>query len=192
MSILTLRFYEIYTAVTVHFSGSYDYFVSDGNINVTEKSFLARKDKYFFERWKSRCPDEDTAIGLCVANNVAGNKYIMKYTDVAYKEWMVKCDKLEYNFSEELDFYLEAKKVSVEPPLELLVNMVLAERLSREFLIIFNIVTDGMVYDELDKTNNFIWEDMKKHQLKYAPFLKRLWNIHPGIIVKLKAIARSK
>src|ERR1035437_1987697 len=194
MSLQMLKFYEIHTAVNVHFGGkNYDYFKYEGRTSVSETSFLKLKDKHFYERWKAKCPDEETALGLCVSNNVAGNTYIMKYSGAVYKEWMVKADKLEYNFSDELDKYLAAKKTSGgEPPLELLVNMVLSEQLSREFLILFNIVMDGLIYSELDKTTNFVWEDLKTQQLKYAPFLKILWNIHPGIIIKLKNIAKTK
>ena len=196
MSIQTLRFFEIYTAVTSHFAGgSYDYFKYDGDTSVNENSFLKRKDKYFFERWKSKCPDEDTALGLCVSNNITGNKYIRNYSDETYKKWLIYNDKLEYNFGTELDIYLAAKEILIpweDSALQLLVNMVISGKLSTEFMILFNIVLDGGLYSELEKTNNYVWEGMKGQQLRYAPFLKRLWNLHPGVIFKLKSIAKTK
>ena len=177
MTLQMLKFFEIYTGVTLHFAGgSYDFFKYEGRTNVTEKSFLKRKDKYFFERWKDKCPDEQTAWGLCVANNVVGAKYIRNYTIDNYKKWLSYNEALNYKFEQEFGTYLTATQ-QARPKGDLLIDMVMSGELSKEFLILFNMIMNGEVYKQLDKLDSFVWEDLKTQLSLYEPFLKYLWNL---------------
>src|ERR1035437_6356410 len=129
------RFFEIYVAINRHFAdGScYDYFKYNGKINVTNDSFLARKDKYFFEKAAGKCGNESAAIGFCVANLIAGNKYIIKFTVDSYHSWLAYRDALDYKFTEELKKYKSTKMNS-----QSLLEMVLTKKLSLEFVILLN------------------------------------------------------
>ena len=191
MAILTLRFFEIYTAVTIHFGGGkYDYFVHEGRTSVNANSFLKRKDKYLFENWKNKCPDENTAVGLCVSNNVIGNSYIRNYKMDVYTKWLGYRDALDYNFRKELTVYLEAKRQEKnKETLDLLLDLVIVGTLSKEFLILFNMVMSGELFKQLDDHNSFIWQDMKSQIIHYEPFLKYLWNLEPRVIKNLKNAA---
>jgi hypothetical protein len=186
------RFYEIYLAVSRHFTAdSYDYFKYNGKINVSKDSFTARKDKYFFEKMAAKCANEQMAIGLCVANTIASKKYIRNFTLEQYHEWLAYRDALDYRFIQELKKFKERKRG--KNALETLMEMVIGKELSLEFLIIFNqVVEDNYVYNRLDEVNNFIWtSDIKERIKKYEPFVLNLWEIDEDKVENLRLVNRD-
>ena len=61
--------YLIYTAIKLHFdSESYDAVRYNYKTSVKEKSFFARKDKYFFAKLAKRYPEKQTLINYYIAN----------------------------------------------------------------------------------------------------------------------------
>jgi|ERR1035437_1417797 hypothetical protein len=184
-----MKFFEVYTAVNLHFTTDrYDFFKYDGKTRVNETSFLKRKDKWFFEKMAAKCNNDEMAIGFCVSNIVAGKKYIRAYDMKVYHDWIAYRDSMSYKFKEELNKYLDRKKTATEP-LILLLEMLYSKEVSYEFVILFNQTMRGELYSELDKTDNFLWLELKKELMQYQPFILKLWNIHPGVVTGLTATA---
>ena len=185
-----VRVFEIHTAIRLHFKedGRYDFWKFHGQMKYKTQSLVGRRDAWFFERMAKQLTNEEMIIGFFVANRMAGKDYIMKYDMGTYNKWTAHRDAAVYRFKEELDKYLEAKKTSTDP-LKLLIEMAISNHLSQEFLIMFNYITDGYIYSQLDKTDNFIWQDLKKSQMRYEPFLVNLWQL-PSIKQKLQMAAK--
>lgn len=186
------RFFEIYTAVVLHFtSDSYDFFKFGGKTKVNENSLLKRKDKYFFEKMAAKCTNEEMAIGMCVCNTIADKKYIRNYDMNEYHKWIAYRDALAYKFKEDLAKYQKWKNdPKTVNPRTLLIELLIMKELSPEFIILFNHIMKGHLYKTLDKEPEFfIWEDQKIRLKKYEPFVLSLWHICPAIEEELKKSA---
>ena len=190
-----LRFFEIYTAVALHFTTDrYDYFKFGGKTKINENSLIKRKDKYFFEKMAAKCANEEMAVGVCVSNIIAEKKYIKAYDMNIYHKWIANRDSLCYKFKEELAKY---QKWKTDPqtvnPRTLLIELLIMKELSPEFIILFNHILGGHLYKTLDaEPDFFIWEDQKKQLEKYKPFVMALWSIGPPIEAELKSAALGR
>ena len=192
------RFFELYQAVTLHFkSDSYDFFKYGGKTKVNPDTYLGRKDKYFFERL-GKFQTDDEAICFVVANIAAGKKYVLDYDKKIYEEWKSFSDGLSYKFGKEWDLYLTRKHEETPPwehepiGLQLIVNMVHAGELSKEWFILTDAVMNGFLSKQLDKTDDFLWQELKKDLELYKPFVIKYWNIADEKINKLKEIMKTK
>lgn len=184
------KFFEIYEAVNLHFKKDYDYFKYGGEVRwITETAFLKRKDKYFFQNHASKLKEDNEAIGYCVSNFVAGKKYIRSFDRKTYNDWIEKYNRLEYTFYEELTKYLRLKKSHDGDKLLLLAELHHAGELSSEFLILFDYIMSGEIYKELDKKQDFLWQETKKNLVRYSPFLIFLWNIDRDVLNTLRNAA---
>lgn len=170
--------------------GKYDFFKYGGVTKVTETTLLRRNDRFTFEKWAGKLSNEEMAIGFCVANIIADKKYVRSFDMATYTQWITKRDSLYYTFKEELEKFLEEKKKSGNG-LDTIVQMGFSGGLSLEFIILFNDLSKNFIYEELDKQDNFLWQELKTKLVKYQPFVYRLWNINPEIKIKLKNIAQS-
>jgi hypothetical protein len=179
------NFYSIYHAVNLHFkTDSYDFFKHNGKSRITEKTFIGRNDKYFYERFGSKFNKYDDAVCFIVSNIVAGKKHITEFDMKIYDEWVAKSNSSTYKFQQELEKYITQKNNEVPPwdtdepvGLQTLVNMVYSGELSKEFPILLNYSYNELLFKELDKTNYFLWNEMNSSVKKYAPFIKKYWNV---------------
>jgi hypothetical protein len=101
--------YQSFLAITRHFKeGAYDYFKYNGKISASHSSFMARKDKYLFEKALKKYSRKDEWIKFLVASTVDGNRQgwigdlLCPYHDIVYKKWRKRTESLTYNFKEEL------------------------------------------------------------------------------------------
>lgn len=184
------RFFEIYSAVNLHFTAKYDFFKYGGVTRVTETTLLKRNDRFVFEKWAGKVSNEEMAVGFCVANTVADKKYIRNFDMQTYIQWVAKRDSLYYNFKEEFEKFIEEKQ-KTKNGLDSLVQMGFSGGLSLEFIILLNDISKNFIFEELDKTDNFVWQELKQKLVKYQPFVHKLWNIDEEKRIKLKEITHS-
>ncbi len=186
------EFFEVYTAVNLHFtSKSYDYFRYNGDTSISEKSYLKRRDKYFFENHAARLK-EISPVAYCVSNFAAGKKYIKDFDVKTYLAWFEKYNRMEYTFKEEMIVYLRNKKKNPDDlPLDVLSDLLHVGALSPEFVILFNTIMGGEIFKELDThSDNFLWNSHVKNNLvRYAPFIIYLWNIDKSKLESLRSAA---
>jgi hypothetical protein len=99
--------YRQYLAIKNHFAlDSYDYIKFNGKVSASEKSFMGRKDKFFFTKLGKRFDDEDLKYFL-VANFFenekiwVGNLLDEKYIDV-YRRFQKKQQSMSYLIKSDL------------------------------------------------------------------------------------------
>lgn len=162
------RLYEIYTALSLHFSdrGSYDFFKYGGKTRVSEDSFLKRNDKYFFEKYSKKFVSEDDAILYFAVNLANDKKYILKMNDELYDRFIAYRDSIHYKFKEQLN-----KNNSLD------LYSIINGDVSKEFIIIYDYCTNGILFKQLDKEDDILWEDCKKSLMKYYPFVVQYMNL---------------
>lgn len=170
--------YRTYLAVSRHFTGKYDYFKYNGKINVSEASYEARKDKYFFEK-ASRKFKRDEFVKFIVANSSQSDSWIgdlmTPSKEIAYKKWKKWVESLTYNFQLEIgklneieeDFNnLFACKDGKHP---LLFRLYLRKKVSIETIILLDdLINFSRVWERVDDK---MISDFLFLISKYRPFL---------------------
>jgi hypothetical protein len=114
--------YRQYLAIKNHFAlDSYDYIKYNGKVSASEKSFMGRKDKFFFTKLGKRFDDEELKYFL-VANFFenekiwVGNLLDEKYIEV-YKRFQKKQQSMTYLIKSDLSnivSYLDNNNVTFD------------------------------------------------------------------------------
>jgi hypothetical protein len=96
--------WSIGTACRLHFSaGSYDAFKFNfKGPRLKQSSFLARKDRFFYEKIARNYSKRGDCIGFFTANILAGKNWIGDMSPEIYLLWQSKLQALQYNFKSEL------------------------------------------------------------------------------------------
>lgn len=96
--------WSIYMAIKLHFGeGSYDAFKFNfKGPRLKESSFVARRDRYFFEKIAKRYQKREEVIAYFVANVLQDNTWIGSMSDEVCIEWSGKMQRLAYLFKDEL------------------------------------------------------------------------------------------
>jgi hypothetical protein len=96
--------WSIGTACRLHFSaGSYDAFKFNfKGPRLKQSSFLARKDRFFYEKIARNYSKRGDCIGFFTANILAGKGWIGDMSPEVYLLWQSKLQALQYNFKNEL------------------------------------------------------------------------------------------
>lgn len=163
-----LRLYEIYVAVSLHFSnkGSYDYFKYKGKTKVTEDAFIKRNDKYMFEKYAKKFQTDDDAA-LFFAVNIFNNiPYIRNMSDELYDQFISYRDAIHYNFKQQTNKLICFDLYSI-----------INKDISPEFLVIYDYCSNGALFRQLDMTSDIMWIDYKNQLLKYYPFIVKYMNL---------------
>lgn len=91
-------------AIKLHFDeGSYDAFKFNfKGPRLKETTFLARRDRYFFEKIAKRHSKRESLIEYFLANVLAGHDWIGSMNDAAHLDWCARMQRLSYSFKSEL------------------------------------------------------------------------------------------
>lgn len=172
--------YRTYLAMNQHFTRkSYDYFKYNGKVKVSETTFLARKDRYFFEK-ASRKFKRDEFMEFLLANYTSGTEHwignLMSGENlINMKKWKNRIDSLTYNFKEDI-LYLNDQDESLDNSLKmvdgkhpLLYRAYLRKKVSLETVVILD---DLVGYSRLWKRyDDMMMNDFLFLMDKYRPFL---------------------
>jgi hypothetical protein len=104
-----LTVYSTYIAIKLHFErGSYDAFKFNFK-GPTRKlqNFLKNKDRFTYERIAKKYPVMNDLIGFLLANILAGNTWIRDMDDETYMLWVAKLQRLQYQFSADMNVLLD-------------------------------------------------------------------------------------
>lgn len=96
--------WSIYMAIKLHFSeGNYDAFKFNfKGPRLKESTFIARRDRYFFEKLARRYVKKKTVVEYFLANILAGQDWVGNMNDDAYTSWTSRIQRLQYSFREEM------------------------------------------------------------------------------------------
>lgn len=172
--------YRTYLAMNQHFTRkSYDYFKYNGKVKVSENTFLARKDRYFFEK-ASRKFKRDEFTQFLLANYTSGTEHwIGNLWSVEnlmrMKKWKKRIDSLTYTFKEDMlsindkEDKLDNVLKGIDGKHPLLYRLFLRNKVSLETMVILD---DLVGYSKLWKRyDDMMLNDFLFLMEKYRPFL---------------------
>jgi hypothetical protein len=173
--------YQIYTGIKLHFdSKTYDYFKYNGKTSVTPKSFIARKDKYFFAKLVRRYGVAE--LPRFYACNFAhhGTKWIGGMTDdqadETYQSFKSLLESFTYRFKNDIDKIISKNDfkslfVVEDGQHPLLVKMLLQNEIPLETFIVLNRYIGFMPKFDKEITDPIVWPDISLKIRKYNPFI---------------------
>lgn len=194
-------------SLKLHFTkDNYNVFETRGQVKGSEQTFLARNDRFIFERIARTYVDDRTVIQFLVANFAYGNDaaiYDLAEAENNYIEWQKRKQSLTRVFSEDLSkivFQVEKNKIDPKNVFEfvsgtypLILKMFIGKQLTIESMFLLNKL-DGYL-DKWDNSTMLLWEDdarrikkcdgfikfdLDKTKLHYDNFVKELTELNHG------------
>lgn len=177
-----LSCYKTYLSIKNHFSKKdYDFFKYNGKTKVSEKTFYAKKDRFWFERLSRKKTDKEV-IDFFVSNYSESDDpsnlwigNIIKDGESVYEKWMNKRNNLSDIFYNEIKTNLN--KENFENYFEVKNNRhpsLLKDYLKKEISIETLIILDKILRFKKDFDHKIIdpvWEIVSLKMEKYSPFL---------------------
>ena len=182
MSVTGLEAYQLYSALKLHFTTSYDYVRYSGKVNsATVKSFEINKGKYFFYKL-SRKYNKDELFGFYVSNFLENPKIwvgnlLSEDCDSTYKLWLRVQQSLSYIFEQDVSKVLdmvdkpdELLRV-VDGDYPLLYTLHKQGDVSLETIIIMNDIMNFIPMWSKKVTDDLIFPEFIRLCDKYKPFI---------------------
>lgn len=173
--------YKLYNALKLHFEGSYDAVKYNYKTNVTSKSFLNRKDKYFFaklakkyngslkEFYVSQFINEQKYVGDMMDSEA--ESYYATYKKIKesiHRVFSIDINKIiDINIGVKFDNLFE----SVDGQQPMIVQMWMQEDISLETVVILNSLLGFIQREDSKISDTIIWPDNKRKIEKYTPFV---------------------
>jgi hypothetical protein len=182
--------YLLFNALHLHFaSDGYDAQKYNFKTSAKPKSFLQRKDRFFFAKLAKKYPDRQTMIDFLVANFTA--RGVMKLwagdllepsAEEHYTSWLKKRDTMSYFFADQIDklaLYCERKNLKFDDLFErtegsypVVVSLYMDHSIELETLVALDIMVDFM--SRIRVTETIIWPQLERTIKKYRPFLRQI------------------
>lgn len=173
--------YKLYNALKLHFEGSYDAVKYNYKTNATPKSFLNRKDKYFFaklakkyngnlkEFYVSQFINEQKYIGDMMDSEA--ESYYATYKKI--KESIHRVFSIDINILDDHLCGANFDKLfeSYDGQQPLIVQMWMQEEISLETVVILNSLLGFVQREDSKISDTIIWPDNKRKIEKYTPFV---------------------
>ena len=173
--------YKLYNALKLHFEGSYDAVKYNYKTNVTPKSFLNRKDKYFFaklakkyngslkEFYVSQFINEQKYVGDMMDSEA--ESYYATYKKIKesiHRMFSIDINKIiDINIGVKFDNLFE----SVDGQQPMIVQMWMQEDITLETVVILNSLLGFIQREDSKISDTIIWPDNKRKIEKYTPFV---------------------
>lgn len=173
--------YKLYNALKLHFEGSYDAIKYNYKTNVTPKSFLNRKDKYFFaklakkyngslkEFYVSQFINEQKYVGDMMDSEA--ESYYATYKKIKesiHRMFSIDINKIiDLNIGVKFDSLFE----SIDGQQPTIVQMWMQEDITLETVVILNSILGFIQREDSKISDTIIWPDNKRKIEKYTPFV---------------------
>lgn len=179
--IAPLQAWHIATSIRLHFEDRLDAVKYRFKMaSLTQKAFEIRKDRYHFEKLSRKHSDLNDAIWYCVANVLAGNKWIGDMNEEPFIELKAYHESMKYRFEQELkvirdkhgNVFDELMKGSDRPPRILMAYA--ASEVSIHALSVIQCLT-GFLNNEMKNVSDplGLWNEHAIRVKKYAQILSR-------------------
>jgi len=173
--------FSLYNALKLHFtSNSYDFFKYNGKTNVSQQSFLKRKDKYTFYKLSRKYSIEELKQ-FYVANFLDGDKWVGDMNtangEEVYTKWQKTQQSLTYTFENDIMVLLDEcgtpdDMLNVKDGnYPLLLKKTQQNTIHLETLCILNDIMNFIPMWDKKINDDIIWPDFKLKCLKYTPFI---------------------
>jgi hypothetical protein len=190
--------YLLYNALKLHFeSDSYDALKYNFKTSAKAKSFVMRKDRFFFAKLAKKYPDKDQMTDFLVANFVAttqtlwSGELVKPEADETYKEWRGRMETFTYRFNQDLDTIsnhsasLDAVLTSKGNQYPLVVQLANSKTIMLETVVAIDHLTNFM--QDAKVTETIFWPGLARKVHKYRPFIGRkidLKKVRQAIILR--------
>ena len=176
--------YKYYMSLKLHFTkDNYNVFETRGQVKGSEQTFLARNDRYLFERIARTYVDDRTVIQFLVSNFAYGNDnavYDLAEAENNYIEWQKRKQSLTKVFKDDLSkiiFQVEKNKLDPKNVFEfvsgtypLILKMFIGKQLTTESMFLLNKLVGYL--DMWDNSSMLLWEDDARRIRKCDGFIK--------------------
>jgi hypothetical protein len=171
----------MYNALKLHFSSSYDYFKYNGKTNLSQNTFMRRKDKYHFYKLSRKYSLQDLR-DFYVANMIVdGHTWVGNITgpegEENYRKWQKRIQSLTYRFEQDIIGLLDAcdaPEDMLKVPdnqLPLLLSEVMRGTIAIETLAILNDIMNFFPMWSKKIDDDIVWPNWKMKVEKYTPFV---------------------
>lgn len=176
--------YKYYMSVKLHFTkDNYNVFETRGNVKGTEQAFLARNDRFIFDRIARKYDTDRNVIQFFVANFAYGNTsvvYSVEEAESNLTEWERRKQSLSKVFQDDLGtILLQAEKDKLNKSqifeftsgdMPLILKLFLGKRISIESMYLLNKFEPYL--DSWYNSNTLIFKDDMRRILKCEGFVK--------------------
>jgi hypothetical protein len=171
--------FALYNSLKLHFtSDSYDYFKYNGKTNVSQDSFLKRKDKYTFYKLSRKYQLEELR-NFFVANFLEGDKWVgdMNTADgeQVYTKWQKTQQSLTYTFENDIiylfDKYKPAEMFKTSGNYPNLLNELMENNIHIETLVYMNMIMGFLPVWKKEIEEDILWPNWEIKLRKYQPFI---------------------
>ena len=183
--------YLLYLMLKGHFNNRYDVLKYNWRMNVSDKAFEKRKDKYFFKRLSEKYNIEEL-VHIFVSNLVSNeNAWVGEISGADalqhYRERYGKIQRINIVYEDDIknicylrDKLNETGSVTLkdmlsynEKNISAIFKMVQSDLISEETFILLDSIFDIInKHDEHSKKNNLIWNDFSVRMTAYKKLLK--------------------
>lgn len=172
--------YVLYMALKLHFtSPSYDYFKYHGKTNVSESTFLKRRDKYSFYKLSRKYNLEDLK-NYYVANFLDGDiRWVGAISgedgEETYKKQQGRIQRLTYQFEQDIIFLFESSDNFLHVDngdYPYLLKMLMQGEVTIETVAILNDIMGFFPMWSKKITDDIVWPNWKLRIEKYTPFIQ--------------------
>lgn len=171
-------------ALKLHFTkDSYNVFETRGNVKGTEQTFLARSDRFLFDRIARTYITDKDVIQFFASNFAYGNDAAVYDMDEArnnYVEWQKRKQSLTRVFNDDLSkilFQIEKNRIDsknafqfVSGTYPLILKMFIGKQLTIESMFLLNKLVGYL--DLWDNSSMILWEDDARRIRKCDGFVK--------------------
>ena len=178
------RCYKYYIAIKLHFTkDNYNVFETRGNVKGSEEAFIARNDRYIFERIARKYDTDQKVIKYFVANFSYGNDAVVYNENDAednLQEWNRRKESLTRVFENDLNEVVlqkEKNNLSRKQIFEfnldsypLLLKMYIGKKVTIETMFLLNKL-DGYL-NLWHNSSMLLWEEERRRIEKLEGFVK--------------------
>lgn len=176
--------YLLYSALKLHFeSDSYDALKYNFKTSAKAKSFVMRKDRFFFAKLAKKYPNKEDLIDFLVANFVSAREtlwsgeLVKPEAETSYMEWRGRMETFSYKFSRDLDVIsekyssLDQALVSPNGAYPPVVAMANSGLIMLETAVVLDLLTNFMA--DAKVTETILWPGLARKIYKYKVFIGR-------------------
>jgi hypothetical protein len=178
MSLDPYHCYYVYNAMRLHFTSDYDAMKYKFKTSANPKSFVKRRDKFFFGKVARKFNETKELIDYFVAHMSKGNLWVgdMLSDDETYKTWMKRNQSLGYNFKSDLEnISIDISRfddiIVYKDPYPIIIQRYLEGEVCIETIVILNKLTNFIEECDSKIVDSIAWPDIKRLIYNYDPFL---------------------
>lgn len=176
--------YLLYNALKLHFeSDTYDALKYNFKTSAKAKSFVMRKDRFFFAKLAKKYPTREEMIDFLVANFVAttqtlwSGELVKPEADSTYMEWRGRMETFTYRFIQDLETIanrstsLDTVLTSKGNQYPLVVQLANSKEIMLETVVAIDLLTNFM--QDAKVTETIFWPGLARKIHKYRPFISQ-------------------